>query len=148
MDEKRFENITGREALRRLALGEVIYGGSEFFGITFNLDEDGTLIYKDKAGRVASMIDMFVFVKSKCLYIKKPFDVRKTMFDRPNEWVAAYNDERGKWIQVGFDAVNMRPTKAYYGYTGEVKGANGDLLTGYELETCIPIEDVPEDTGI
>lgn len=73
------------------------------------------------------------------------FDIRKAMLAEPNEWVGAYHDHHSKWIQVGFDAVNMCAKKAHYGYIGSVEGVITGSPTAYELETCIPIEDVPKE---
>lgn len=143
MNQAKFEKINGREALKRLLNGEKVYSCESE---RYRLDPNGNLYYIPNPTHHENL--SFATIKeilSVNWYVPKPFDVRQAMFDRPNEWVAAYNDERGKWIQVGFDTVNMRPVKAYHGYTGGVEGANGDFPTGYELETCIPIEDVPEE---
>lgn len=144
MNLDRYEKIDGRAALKRLAEGEKVIRetGSPYF-----INEEGRFVCDNAAIYRPHVTDLTLneILKECDWYIPKPFDVRQAMFDRPNEWVAAYNDERGKWIQVGFDTVNMRPVKAYHGYTGGVEGANGDFPTGYELETCIPIEDVPEE---
>ena len=141
MDMSRYEQINGREALKRLLAGERVLDAlaDEHF-------LDGTKLARvRKSGAFEIANDGLRRILERNWYIQKPFDVRQAMLERPNEWVAAYNDPHGAWIQVGFDTVNMRPTKAYHGYTGGVEGANGDFPTGYELETCIPIEDVPEE---
>lgn len=148
MDETKYEKINGREAIRRLVAGEQIYKNEKVsYKLTVHQDYPSLMRFNgphsinDHYSNCPATVD---YICGQSWYIKKPFDVRKTMFDRPNEWVAAYNDDHGAWIQVGFDTVGMRPVKAYHGYTGDVEGGKSDSPTPFELEKCIPIEDVPE----
>ena len=144
MNQAKFEKIEGREALKRLVDGENIYVDESTF---FHLPTYNELLKVDvvngKPTSKEDWVSITEFVEHEW-FVKKPFDVRQALFDYPNEWVAAYNDERGKWIQVGFDTVSMRPIKAYYGYSGLVKGATAQQATSFELDACIAIEDVPE----
>lgn len=78
---------------------------------------------------------------------RKQFDVRKEMLARPNEWVGAYQDYLHRWVQVGFDADYMRTRQCVYGYKGNVVCSSVDTPTSYDLDNCIPIEDVPEEEG-
>lgn len=86
------------------------------------------------------------------------FDVRKAMFDRPNEWVAAYKGTYGTWYKVGFDEMYMtviftewenqieathdtdgvRPI--FYDYSRYLLGREDRTLSVFD--SCIPIEDV------
>lgn len=142
MNLDRYEKIDGREALKRLLNGEIVYSCESE---RYRLDPNGHLYHipNPTHNEILSFVSI-QDILSVNWYVPT-FDVRQAMFDRPNEWVAAYNDERGKWIQVGFDTVSMRPIKAYYGYSGLVKGATAQQATSFELDACIPIEDVPEE---
>jgi len=140
MDLKRFDEISGREAANRLIDGLDVYssGGNRYY-----IEDQKVWM---ESGNLAGTIGLTISETLRTSwYVKKPFDVRAEMLARPNEWVGAYHDHSSKWIQVGFDAVNMRTKKSYYGYTGSVEGASTESPTAYELETCIPIEDVPEE---
>lgn len=149
MNLDKYEKIDGWQALERFKNGEAVYSFynnefSEFVMAGGELYSSPLSKHVQQRNPRTMTIDA-IFKRN--WYIPKPFDVRQAMFDRPNEWVAAYNDERGKWIQVGFDTVSMRPIKAYYGYSGLVKGATAQQATSFELDACIPIEDVPEEAN-
>ena len=143
MNLDRYEKIDGWQALERLKKNEGIT--REIDGMFFEFERMADSVFETEAGE--NDFDISDIVLNEFLetdwYIPKPFDVRQVMLDRPNEWVGAYNDERGKWIQVGFDSVSMRPIKAYHGYTGLVEGAKAQQATSFELDNCILIEDVP-----
>ncbi|QBL97901.1 hypothetical protein EauM23_00008 [Exiguobacterium phage vB_EauM-23] len=142
LDMKRHKAIDVEQAAILLIHGHKIFNSS---GNSYHIDKDTKIVWMT-AGEL--MGDTHLSIQELLTgewYAKKPFDVRQEMFERPNEWVAAYNDERGKWIQVGFDSVSMRPIKAYHGYTGLVEGAKAQQATSFELDNCLPIEDVPEE---
>lgn len=158
MNQAKFEKINGREALRRLADGETVYGRDS--GVWL-MKEDNTIIYKSRHGVTNATVKLNDFVRNKHLHIKKPFDVRQAMLDRPNEWVGAYKGPYGTWYKVGFDGMYMtaiftelehkieathdtdgvRPI--FFDYSRYLSGRDDRTLS--VLGSCIPIEDVPEE---
>ena len=76
-------------------------------------------------------------------YVKKPFDVRAEMLARPNEWVGAFKDEVG-WHKVGLQSKIMCSVETTW-WTCDINDNSALGCTKKELDSCIPIEDVPEE---
>lgn len=151
MDLKRYEKINGREALRRLADGEKVYGAHT--NEWWQMQIDGSVTYESKTMVRTADISLTNFGKAVCLFVKKPFDVRQEMRDRPNEWVAKYNvetEEGDIWYYIGFDtdgfcALRMKKRNKH-GMKEPVKWNGGNVVyaTPEDLDACIPIDEVSE----
>lgn len=149
MNLDKFEKINGREALKRLADGEIIY---DSYGTRYEVvhrpvfDEVGLYYTSKDGGNAKSRIEVSVVLSNKW-YVPKPFDVRQAMLDRPNEWVGAYKNKDGDWLKVGFDTRNYMAVEVFMEHIGapsfDSMGADYTLFA--ELDDCIPIEDVPEE---
>jgi len=136
MDLSKFEKISGREALRRLADGEKVYTDEHEF-IEPNHHERCEI--------------RWFFMGEGEFYIPKPFDVRQAMRDRPNEWVGAFKPAVGSWMKVGFNelcfTVEVRPLIEDGNYLPS-HGSNGGYgATESQLNKCVPIEDVPNNVA-
>ena len=144
MNLDRYEKIDGREALRRLADGETVYGRDS---AEWAINENDEVIYKSIFGTCVSGTNLNDFVRHKHLFVKKPFDVRQAMLDRPNEWVGAFEDRKGEWHKVGFDTESFMAIETSYDSTVkcEFYAYNVRQATEEEMYACIPIEDVPEE---
>ncbi len=153
MNLKRYTEINGREALERLANGLSIFDqyGQEF-GIDFDVQdyffknsdvEDDSVIYGKELLDIhkLNLTDLL----NRTWHVKKPFDVRAEVLERPNEWVAAFKDHSGKWHKVGFDLENMTVTKTTHLKSVTTKPNYNIQSKAHkpELDRCIPIEDVP-----
>ena len=144
MNLDKYEKIDGREGLRRLADGETVYGRDS---AEWTINENGEVIYQSKFGTCVSGSYLNDFVQHKHLYVKKPFDVRREMLDRPNEWVGAYEQQDERWMKVGFDVKRMRPVRTFMNCEAKVNLHDGRVfvIELEDLNLCIPIEDVPEE---
>ncbi|MDA5561992.1 hypothetical protein PJK55_14730 [Exiguobacterium sp. MMG028] len=143
MNLDKFEKIDGREALRRFADGEVVYGRDSG---SWTLNENDKVIYHSKFGTSTAGVTLNDFIKNKNLYVKKPFDVRQAMLDRPNEWVGAF--KQGEyWFKVGFDRTEYCAvlTALTYDVKVDVSLDKVHTVCSDRFEKCIPIEDVPEE---
>ena len=147
MDMSRYEQINGREAIRRLLDGDKVYTSSETY--YYIEPETGTLwsVIGDYAGQTS---ERFNTILENDWYIPKPFDVRQAMLERPNEWVGAYTNFEDKWFKVGFDVKRMRPVRAHMNSEAKVNLHDGRVfvIELEDLDLCIPIEDVPEKSKI
>lgn len=149
MNLDRYEKIDGREALKRLADGEIIY---DSYGTRYEVvhrpvfDEVGLYYTSKDGGNGKSRIEVSVVLSNKW-YIPKPFDVRQAMIERPNEWVGAFEDRKGEWHKVGFDTESFMAIETSYDSTVkcEFYAYNVRQATEKEMYACIPIEDVPEE---
>ena len=146
MNLDRYEKIDGREALKRLADGEYVFMELINETVKLKLTEDG--LRCDVAG-YENQVTYWTFNQiytSGGLYIPKPFDVRQAMLDRPNEWVGAY-EFSGSWFKVGFDSNHMVAIETGFKNDVPVMYHNefADHVEAILLNTCIPIEDVPEE---
>ena len=153
MNLDRYEKIDGREALRRLAGGERIYSDCDY---SYELGTEPYPSVKRFIGNdeTGGMSDWYsanpLTLHDLCgrdWYIKKPFDVRQAMLDRPNEWVAAYTNFEDKWFKVGFDVKRMRPVRSFMDSDAKVnlQDTRVFVIELADLDLCIPIEDVPEE---
>ena len=142
MSLDKYEKIDGREALKRLLAGEIVLDGlaDEHF-------LDGTKLARiRKSGAYEIANDGLRGILERDWYIPKPFDVRQAMLDRPNEWVGAY-EFSGNWFKVGFDNNHMVAIETGFKNDVPVMYHNEfvDHVEAIMLNTCIPIEDVPEE---
>ncbi|MGX8177473.1 hypothetical protein ACWS7L_08255 [Exiguobacterium artemiae] len=141
MDLKRYEKVTGDEALIKLLDGERIYNRK---GNYWTRKGEGIFVnYEDENGEYESTIPVIWFVDSTVdWYVKKPFDVRAEMLARPNEWVGAFLS-RGIWCKVRFNSEEMLAEEMTMGGDTVTMRARMD-----ELDRCIPIEDVPKGASL
>lgn len=143
MNLDRYEKIDGREALKKLADGETVYGRDS---AEWAINENDEVIYKSIFGTCVSGTNLNDFVRHKHLFVKKPFDVRQAMLDRPNEWVGAF--KQGEyWFKVGFDRTEYCAvlTALTYDVKVDVSLDKVHTVCSDRFEKCIPIEDVPEE---
>ncbi len=141
MDMSRFTEIDGREVFNRLLDGLEVYStlGNKFYMKDNKLWMDT----KTSSGMVHLTINETI---SRTWYVKKPFDVRKEMLERPNEWVGAFKDPNDRWHKVGFDNKYMQSVETPFASTVSVNLRQGSVSTTTceELDKCIPLEEVPE----
>lgn len=150
IDLTRFEEISGREALRRLSDGLSVF---EVNGDEFSFDfETNETVWVTKDGRKyvgngnAHPITLEA-VTGGSWYIKKPFDVRQAMRDKPDEWVGAFKTKNDVWYVVGFDSKYFNAVLRNIKDSGSVNAEN--VCVGFpnsdELDRCIPLDEVPAD---
>lgn len=150
MDLKRYTEIGGREALERLSNGLDIFNKYE---VQIKIDfEQSDYLWQSPDGEIHSGSEdteplNFNELLTGTWYVKKPFDVRAEMLARPNEWVAAFEGDDGKWHKVGFDTKYMRGIETPFLSVKKVDFEQAPVgpLTYEETEKCIPLEDVPKE---
>lgn len=153
MDLKRYEQVAGREALKKMLDGEHAYFISLTGGITsFFFDNNDQLKGETETGEIFKPeVTVTEIIERYNWYIEKPFDVRAEMLARPDEWVGAYQDTTGDWHKVGFDHLEMiaievplsdNVSKPDYSERG------AQLVYKRWIDACIPIEDVPKEETI
>lgn len=163
MNLDRYEKIDGREALKRLVDGENIYvDESTFFHLPTYNELLKVEIINGKPTSKEDWVSITEFFEHEW-FVKKPFDVRQAMIERPNKWVGAYKGPYGTWYKVGFDGMYMtaiftelehkieathdtdgvRPI--FFDYSRYLSGRDDRTLS--VLGSCIPIEDVPEEAN-
>lgn len=150
MDMKRFTEIGGREALERLTNGLDIYNN---VGVKIKIDfekldytwqtSDNMVYFGEEVNRPITLVDLL----KETWYVKKPFDVRKEMLERPDSWVGAFRGADGRWHKVGFDTEFMTAVETPFVSTVKVNFDQASVAASNyeELEKCIPIEDVPKE---
>lgn len=105
--KRNFTQITGREALERLLAGEEVFAGtSESWKII-----DEVLVARDcdtslAFDRADFAVNSFLDPEDVDWYVAPPFDARKEMLARPDEWVAKYERADG-WLYFGLDLNEM-----------------------------------------
>ncbi|MCT4779860.1 MULTISPECIES: hypothetical protein [Exiguobacterium] len=144
MDMKRFEKITGKEAVERLINHQEVYDAESrrYFVLEKSTSVWVETEFKTHFSTGGTSLTLSDFLE-KDWYVKKPFDVRVEMLARPDEWVAAFKDG-DVWHKVGFNSKSM---SAYETENWDYDFRNKELLNCIEkeLDKCIPIEDVPEE---
>lgn len=142
MNLDKYEKIDGREALKLLLDGKTVLNS---FNETHLLDGD-RLVFIRKSGAYETVNDGLKQILETTWYVPKPFDVRQAMIDRPNEWVGAF-EFNGSWYKVGFDSNYMVAVETGFKNNVPVMYHNefNDNVEAILLNTCIPIEDVPEE---
>lgn len=145
MDAKRFTEITGLEALKKLIQDETVFdvAGHKYYIKNSKLVRDyGGIEALDSGLTIEEVLNG-------TWYIKKPFDVRAEMLARPNEWVGAFKNTDRKWMMIGFDTNHFNVSIRYLSLSGYYlpnDGSNGGYgVAKNTLDKCIPIEDVPKE---
>ncbi|WP_214783347.1 hypothetical protein [Exiguobacterium sp. s183] len=144
MNQAKFEKIDGREALKRLLDGEKVYSCESE---RYRLDPNGHLYYiPNPTHHEILSFATIQDILSVNWYVPKPFDVRQTMLDRPNEWVGAF-ESSDVWYKVGFDSESFKAVFALYDFCDSPNHRQWGVSDSYrqQLDICIPIEDVPEE---
>lgn len=149
IDLSKFEKIEGGfiEALQIMSKGESVFSSLQ---TRYVLDATRMLFYISE-GRLTQSLKSYSMLSQMDWYIPKPFDVRSTLVNNPNKWVAAYlGQECPHWFKIGFDLQAMSVVKALYSFDGDVddKTMSVEFVEDVELEEildlCIDIEDVPQ----
>ena len=147
MDMTLYEKITGREALRRLLDGEAVYAET---GEKYKIYPSHDRLYyvpdpmHHEILSVANVNDVF----RDDWYIKKPFDVRQAMRDKPDEWVAAFKTSENDWVKVGFDTSEFTVVGLELSNDAPIESTHDYFkvcVYGTDLDTCIPLDEVPVD---
>ncbi|WP_294742116.1 hypothetical protein [uncultured Exiguobacterium sp.] len=146
MDMKRFKEISWQEALAKWLDGEHVFSstGRTYCMKGFKLHY---FLGGDDNGSPSSI--MFNDVIEEHWYVKKPFDVRAEMLDRPNEWVGAFKRSDDEWMAIGFDSNHFEVATIPLKNMNVAKPTDSAMCQLFEsshyLDRCIPIEDVPEE---
>ena len=140
---KEYVQVTGREALDHLLEGEAVYSVESCLVLKVI---DGVLCCRDYSIRdnfTESSIGLSAFLDPNYndWYIKPPFDARKELLERPNEWVAKYFAESEQtYYYLGFDSNEMC---AVFNHNLEpevtVRNINADIAEGQMLDQAVPL---------
>lgn len=84
-------------------------------------------------------------VNSIALHHIKDFNIRTEMMERQNEWVGAFKDHSGYWHKVGFLTSRMVAKETAILSRDEIPLDHHDPCSPYEIDRCIPIEDIPKE---
>lgn len=144
IDLSKYEKIEGREALRRLLDGENIYvDENTFVHLPIYNDLQRVDIVNGKPMSEDDWISITEFIEHEW-FIKKPFDVRQAMRDKPDEWVGVYQENDGSLYKVGFDTNRFLAVETELESEASVTYDFPNVRGTYpeDLERCIPIEDV------
>lgn len=147
MDLKRYERITGREALGKLLEGQRVFFKEQGEVQHYEISDNQLLVTTSPSGYSYATVQIFLKEVDTNWYVKKPFDVRAEMLARPNEWVGAFKGDDGKWHKVALNTKYMKGIETPFSLTEKVdyEQASVGPLTYEEVEKCIPIEDVPQE---
>lgn len=146
MNLDRYEKIDAEKLLEVLEAGDSIFSEGEQNSVDEYKVIDGMLHSKlsHQFEFLRDRSDVLWFLQQDW-YIKKPFDVRQAMLDRPNEWVGAYKKTTGEWLKIGFSTYHLTALVAPLKIIMPVSGHRASAATVYIIDNCIPIEDVPEE---
>ena len=149
MNLDKYEKIGAGKSLEVLEAGGSIFSEGKQEGVDEYRVIDWVLHSKldQQAEFLRDHSDVIWFLQQDW-YIKKPFDVRQAMLDRPNEWVGAYGQDE-RWMKVGFDAKRMRPVRSFMNSGAKVnlQDTRVFVIELADLDLCIPIEDVPKEAN-
>lgn len=149
MDLKRYEPITGREALGKLLEGERVYFKAQDEVQHYEISDNQLLVTTSPSGYSYATVQSFLKEVDTNWYVQKPFDVRAEMLVRPDEWVGAFKDDGNAWHKIGLDLKYMVAVETKFELLKP--NSNSDLCDRVslgELDDCIPIEDVPKEETI
>lgn len=147
MDLKRYEVVAPREAMKKLLDGERVCFVNDWGNVTtYYLNVEDRLYGETEEGDVFGVeTSIDEILERDTWYVKKPFDVRAEMLARPDEWVGAFKNDRGKWYKVGLSTIDMTATETRFFKEDNTPEDSALRCTEDELNQCIPIEDVPEE---
>ena len=132
------QKINGLEAIKIWTNGGFVY---DAHGAKYAIDkEDGLLWYTSPFYRCGYDRTFNEIIKNDW-YIKKPFDVRQAMRDKPDEWVGIVEKPNGGYLKIGFDSKRFRAVAAYDEYEGKPSDQRGVMLIDSSyLDNCEDIE--------
>lgn len=139
MDLTRHLKISGTEAIK------LVLDGGEVFdahGAKYAIDKEcGTLWYESPFYRT-ELDRTFNHVLKNEWYVPRPFDVRQSMRDSPNEWVGAYMFG-GTWYKVGFDNKHMVVVETRLVNSVPVDWAHPVVEDSIKsnVDACVPIQE-------
>ena len=141
MDMTRYEKITGVDVVNHLLSGKHIFNSR---GLEYHCEEG--MLWSCGDGLCGTVRTPFNELTSRDWYIKKPFDVRQAMRDKPDEWVGAY-EMNSFWYKVGFDTKNFMAvdTRVFTDVPTSFALGEVDQALSSELDACIPLDEVPAD---
>ena len=143
MDMTRYEQVTSFDALRMLADGKKLYASPDY---GYYVDKETGKLWSFAGDYAGEVHDQFNNVMMMNLFVKKPFDVRQAMRDKPDEWVGAY-EMNSFWYKVGFDTKNFMAvdTRLFNDVPTSFALGEVDQALSSELDACIPLDEVPAD---
>lgn len=139
----KFVRVSGLKALERLQEGGIATtrGGKSIWKIIddqlhYRCPVEGFTLCHDKLNTFLNPLDKDWFIE------ELPFNPRKEMFERPNEWVAKYFVESEQdYYYLGFDSNEMC---AVFNRSLEprvtVWSINADIAEGEMLDKAIPLD--------
>lgn len=146
MDMTRYEKADGGfvGAVAHMAKGKAAYTEDE---MQYVVDQDGILFYVVDGHGLRESISCFNDLNAMDWYVKKPFDVRQAMRDKPDEWVGAFKNDGEEWYKVGFDTDDFNAV--YATFNSSLSVTSDIMVIGFptkeELDACIPLDEVPAD---
>lgn len=143
--EKEYIKITGREALGRLLEGEEVYSvrGKEAFKIIDDKLRIRDYFHEEPFEESSLELNTFLDPGDVDWYVAPPFDARKELFERPNEWVAKYYVESDHdYYYLGFDTSEMATVYSRcLEPTVNMWGINSDSAGAEMLDNAIPLSE-------
>lgn len=146
MNLDRYEKLDGFDhALRLMREGKTVeamykdFDGDEQLQ-AYKFDEEGVLVVYYNGSFNRSQLS-FNKLNTRSWCIKKPFDVRRAMLDKPGEWVGIVEKPQGGHLKVGFDLKRFRAVAAYIEYGGKTYDERGTMpVDSSYLDRCEDIE--------
>ena len=150
IDFSMMTEVDGLKAVEMLTLGHSIFSGE---GDGYFIDPELKRLHIFSYHTPSSNIHLFNvresgqrfhYILSHQWYVIQPFDVRKAMRERPNQYVGAYRF-RDRWNMVGLDEGAMQAKETVYNerYTDERPSYSMESVPYEVMDQCIPIEWVP-----
>ena len=150
VDFSRMTEVDGVKAMEMLTLGHSILAtdGDGYYIDPeskklrlFSYHTPGANIYLVDIREANPRID---YILAHRWYVIQPFDVRKAMRERPNQYVGAYRF-RDRWNMVGLDEGAMQAKESVYSerYADERPSYSMETVPYEVMDQCIPIEWVP-----
>lgn len=143
LDSKRYKSIDVEQAAILLIHGHKIFNSS---GNSYHIDKHTKVVWMTAGDLMGDTKLSVQELLTGEWFVKKPFDVRQAMLDRPNEWVGAFKHGE-RWFKVGFDRTEYCAVLTALTNDVEVDVSLSKVHTvcSDTFEKCIPIEDVPEE---
>lgn len=142
IDFNEYNKIKGKTVLGKLHAGEFVFDSK---GLKYFLNkENGFKLFVTNGIDVEECDRKFNELLEKNWFTQKPFDARKEMIKKPNQWVAKILDpETNTWDYIGFSNKKMYAAKTndlLEKFNEVIEEKEVDVPTDEQLDNAIPLD--------
>lgn len=142
IDFDEYNKIKGKTVLGRLHAGEFVFDSK---GLKYFLNKENNFkLFVTNGIDLEECDRKFNELLEKDWFIPKPFDARKEMLKKPNQWIAKILDpETNTWNYIGFSNKKMHAAKTddlLEKFDEIIEGKEVSVPTDEQLDNAVPLD--------